>query len=363
MNALPPTSSLSPDLPDHYQLFVGIDIAAASATVAWLTLDKSLDKLKGRTTRPFTFEQSTAGFTTLQERLNTTGIAPTSTLVVMEATGTYWIQLATTLHQAGYPVSVINPKQAHDFAKALLQHAKTDNLDALVLAQLAYKLHPPLWTPPPRIYHEMQQRLSQRDTLLVLRRAVANQQHALSHDVFVVPSVARRQTELLEMMGAQIQELEQELEGVIKQDAEWAASIVRLQSIPGVGLITATCLVVETLNFTACLTVEAATAYAGLAPYPRESGSSVRGRPSLRYNGNSRLRSALYMATLSAARYNPLVKAVYKRLRAAGKPMKVARCAAARKLLHLAWALIMKKQLFDPQYQSRNQGTKSPAAP
>jgi transposase len=277
----------------------------------------------------------------------------------MEATSTYWIQLASALHEAGYAVSVINPKQAHDFAKALLQHAKTDNLDAHVLAQLASKLSPPLWTPPPRIYHEMQQRLSQRDTLLVLRRQVANQQHALSHNVVVVPAVARRQEELLEVLDTQIRELEQELEEVIKQDTEWATSIVRLQTIPGVGLITATCLVVETLNFTACLNVEAATAYAGLAPYPRESGSSVRGRPRLGRTGNARLRSALYMATLSAARHNPVVRAVYQRLRAAGKPMKVARCAAARKLLHLAWALIMKQTTFDPEYQSRNQEAKS----
>src|SRR5207237_604111 len=79
------------------------------------------------------------------------------------------------------------------------------------------------------------------------------------------------------------------------------------------------------------------TAYVGLAPVPRESGRSVRGRPSIGHDGNGRLRTALYMATLSAARYNPAVKAFHARLRAAGKPPKVARCAAARKLLHPAW--------------------------
>lgn len=356
------SSSSSPSQPIQYQLFVGADIAATSATVAWCTpvssnSDRHPDK---RSSRPFTIDQTPAGFTSLQNRLSGTGVPPAATLVVMEATSTYWIQLASALHEVGYAVSVINPKQAHDFAKALLQHAKTDNLDAHVLAQLASKLNPPLWTPPPRIYHEMQQRLSQRDTLLVLRRQVANQQHALSHNVVVVPAVARRQQELLEVLDTQIRELEQELEQVIKQDTEWAASIVRLQSIPGVGLITATCLVVETLNFTACMSVEAATAYAGLAPYPRESGSSVRGRSRLGRTGNARLRSALYMATLSAARHNPVVRAVYERLRRAGKPMKVARCAAARKLLHLAWALIMKQTTFDPHYQSRNQEANSP---
>ena len=83
---------------------------------------------------------------------------------------------------------------------------------------------------------------------------------------------------------------------------------------------------------------------------PRESGRSIRGRPTIGHDGNGRLRTALYMATLSAARYNPAIKAFYHRLRAAGKPLKVARCAAARKLLHQAWALGSKLQRFDPEH-------------
>ena len=88
---------------------------------------------------------------------------------------------------------------------------------------------------------------------------------------------------------------------------------------------------------------------------PRESGRSVRGRPRIGHDGNGRLRTALYMATLSAARYNPAIKAFYQRLRAAGKPLKVARCAAARKLLHLAWALGTKQRRFDPHHRQHDQ--------
>ncbi len=95
------------------------------------------------------------------------------------------------------------------------------------------------------------------------------------------------------------------------------------------------------------------TAYAGLAPVPRESGRSIRGRPSIGHDGKARLRTALYRATLSAARYNPAVKAFDDRLRAAGKPLKVARCAAARKLLHQAWALGSTLQRFDPGCQQQ----------
>lgn len=88
----------------------------------------------------------------------------------------------------------------------------------------------------------------------------------------------------------------------------------------------------------------------GLAPNPRQSGSSLRGRSAIGHTGNARLRTAVYLATLSAARLNPHIKTFYEKLRAAGKPMKVARCAAVRKLLHIAWAVVKKGARFDPDY-------------
>ena len=113
---------------------------------------------------------------------------------------------------------------------------------------------------------------------------------------------------------------------------------------------TALWLLVATVNFSSCATVEQAVGYAGLGPIKRESGTSVRGRERLPPGGHARLRTALYMATLSAGRYNPGIAAFYTRLVQAGKPKKVARCAAARKLLHLAWAVVKKQQPYDPHY-------------
>ncbi len=136
-------------------------------------------------------------------------------------------------------------------------------------------------------------------------------------------------------------------------DGAWARSAALLASIPGVGVVTSAWLLVGTLNFRLCATPEQATSYAGLTPLPRESGTSVRGRAQLGHGGNGRLRTALYMATLSATRYNPLLKDFYQRLRSAGKPMKVARCAAARKLLHVAWAVVTKERPFDTTYSQR----------
>ena len=334
---------MSPVPASPYQLFVGVDIAARSFTAAWGRADAPL-------ARPRRFAQAPADYAALQAALATTGVAPEQTLVVMEATSTYWIRLAAALHAAGYHVSVVNPKQAHDFAKALLQHAKTDPLDAKMLAQLGATLRPPRWTPPPAIYHELQQRLAWRDSLIAVRTQISNQHHALRHEQAVVAAVAAGQCQLIAALSAQIAEVERELSVVLATDDAWAASIVRLQSIPGVGLVTAAWLVVATANFAGCPTVEAATAFAGLAPHPRQSGSSVRGRPHIGRGGHARLRAALYMAAVSSLRCNPGLRAFYARLKAAGKASKVALCAVARKLLHLAWALVTKQQTFDPAY-------------
>jgi transposase len=165
-----------------YHLFVGADIAARSITCAWARTDQPL-------ARPLRIDQSPAGYRSLQTALAAAGVAPEQTLVVMEATSTYWIQVATALHAADYAVSVINPKQAYDFAIALLRRAKTDPLDANVLAQLGAKLTPARRTLPLALYQELQQRLACSGSLLVLRTQVRNQHHALQQEARGVVAV------------------------------------------------------------------------------------------------------------------------------------------------------------------------------
>ena len=333
-----------------YSLCVGVDIAATTATVSWMRPGENA-------CRPVTIEQTPDGYASLERKLCATGQAPDQVLVVMEATGSYWITLATQLVHAGFQVRVINPAQAHHFAKALLKRAKTDAIDAQTLAQLAMMLQPTPWTPPPPIYYELQQRLAQRDALLDLQQQVRNQLHALDQLPEVIETVRQRFEQLLTTFATQLATVEAEILEVWQQDAAWATAAQRLQSIKGIGWVTAAWILVTTLNFTTCDTVEGLTAYAGLAPMPRQSGTSVWHRPTIGHTGNGRLRTAFYMATLSAAQHNPMIKAFYTRLRAAGKPEKVARSAAARKLLHIAWAVVTKGQWFDLSYALQMQRT------
>ncbi|HEV2661892.1 MAG TPA: IS110 family transposase, partial [Ktedonobacteraceae bacterium] len=325
-------------------------------------------RVPGTTPRcePKPFEQTASGFEGFQQRLRAYGLEPDSILIVMEATASYWVSLATTLSQAGFAVSVINPAQAHHFAKAQLKRAKTDALDAQTLAELAQALVPERWTPPPHIYYELQQRLAQRSSLLELRTQVSNQLHALSVIPTVVPAVSRRFKQLIETINQQIAQLDAELLELVKVEQEsgekpaeeeqrtdrieqkWKAAIALLVSIPGIGLLTASWLVVATLNFTLCESAEAAVHYVGLAPMIRLSGTSIRGRAQIGHSGHTRARTQLYVATRASARFHPVIKPYYERLRAAGKPMKVARCACARKLLHIAYAVVKHEQAFDP---------------
>jgi transposase len=358
------------DLKRSYRLFVGVDIASRDFTATSLVPGTQAPR------EAKSYEQTAPGFERFVKRLQESGIPRADTLVVMEATGGYWVALATTLSQAGFAVSVINSAQAHYFAKAQLKRAKNDVLDAQTIAELAQALVPACWTPPPQIYYELQQRLSQRVSFLELRTQFLNQLHALAVSPIVVAAVRRRLEQLVATINQQITELDTEILELVRVkqevsaeqpgeetdsaehevDTQWKAAIALLLTIPGIGLLTACWLVVATLNFTLCQTAQAAVHYVGLAPMIRSSGARVRGRAQIGHSGHTRARTQLYMATLAAARFNPAIKPYNERLRAAGKPMKVARCACARKLVHIAYAVVTQERAFDPTYQPATRG-------
>ncbi|MDP9311235.1 MAG: IS110 family transposase, partial [Chloroflexota bacterium] len=134
-----------------YQLCVGLDVAAATFTATWRT--PTTEPVK-----PVTLPQTPAGYRQLQHHLSTTQIPPAQTLVVLEATGSYWVTLAVMLHQAGYAVSVVHPNHVTNYAKSLPRRSKTDPLDAQLLLQFTIERQPAAWTPPPDVYHELRQR-------------------------------------------------------------------------------------------------------------------------------------------------------------------------------------------------------------
>lgn len=317
-------------------LYVGVDIAATSFTAAWFGGHQ-----------PVAFPQTTDGYVAFQRRLLGEARPPAAVHIVMEATGSYWVALAVALHSAWYHVSVVNPRVIHNYAKTLPRRSKTDALDAHVIRQFAQERQPADWTPPPDHYHALRQRLVARDAIAEMRQQARNQRHAVQQWPIQTPEVVAHFAAIEAELDGRIATLDAEIRQVLHAGA-WAESAMLLTSIPGIGANTAAWLLVATLNFELCPTPEAAVSYAGMSPLHYESGTSVWGRPHIGRGGHSRLRKALYLASLSAARYNPVIHQFYQRLRAAGKPPKVAHCAAARKLLHIAWAVVTKRRAFDP---------------
>ncbi len=329
----------------RYRLFVGVDIAAETFVATWGSGDHDPSK-------PRSFAQAAHGHRQLIQQLERTTVAPQQTLVVLEATSSYWIALAVALYHAHFVVSVVNPAHVHNFAKSLPRRSKTDPLDARLLLQFAIERQPAAWTPPPDVYHELRQRLVARDALLEMRQQARNHHHALIQWPVQIASVKDQLEAVIADLDERIAMLEHEIQAVLKESA-WAQSALLLQSINSIGPLTTAWVLVLTLNFQACPTPAAVVAYAGLAPMVRESGKRIRGHPEIGHGGNKRLRTALYLATLNAARFNPVIRVFYERLIAAGKPKKVARCAAARKLLQIAWAVVHSGERFDPQYGGR----------
>jgi transposase len=254
-------------------------------------------------------------------------------------------------------VVVVNPAHIHNYAKSLPRRSKTDALDARVLWQFATErvMHP--WTPPPLVYHELRQRLVARDAVAEMRQQARNQRHALQQWPIIVDSVIAHFDAIEAELDGRLAQLDADIATLLR-DGTWAESAGLLQSIPGIGPVTTAWLLVATLHVQLCVTPATAVAVAGLAPLQHESGTSIRGRPHLPRGGHARLRRALYLASLSAARHNPRLKAFYDRLRAAGKPPRLARCATARKLLHSAWAVVTKRQRFDPAYTLRHEAVR-----
>ena len=257
--------------------------------------------------------------------------------IICEATGGYEHHLLEALHQAQVTVTLVNPRQARDFARAKGLLAKTDALDATVLAQYGQVFQPA----PTVALTPAQQRLAQ----LVTRRQelvglITQEQHRAEHhhERFVIRQAAR----LLATLRRHLQQLEEEIVQLEKTDAILAAQVQRLTGIQGVGQRTAW-LLLAALPELGTLARGQAAALAGVAPYNHDSGPQ-RGQRHIAH-GRALARTALYMAALVAARCNPVLKPFYERLRAAGKPGKVALVALMRNLAELA-NLLLKSSSF-----------------
>ena len=243
--------------------------------------------------------------------------------IVMEASGGYERQAAAVLLAAGLPVAVVNPRQARDFARSLGQLAKTDAIDARVLARFAEVLKPA----PARLGEEATEQLRE---LELRRRQIVEMIVAERNRLRTAPRTADRIQEHLRWLEDEVRRTEKEIEGLIQSDPGLEAKAAILKSVPGVGR-TVSATLLGSLPELGLLNRKEIAALVGVAPLNWDSGK-LRGKRAI-WGGRAHVRSTLYMAALVASRRNPVIRALYERLCAAGKPKKLALVAAMRKLL------------------------------
>jgi transposase len=252
-------------------------------------------------------------------------------LIVLEATGGLEVPVAAALATAGLPVAVVNPRQVRDFGRAVGQLAKTDALDAALLARFAAVVQP---VPRPLPDAEAQALTA----LLARRRQVVAMLTAERQRLATArPPVRRRVQAHITWLEAELADLDADLRAAIEASPVWRATEDLLRSVPGIGPVTATTLLAE-LPELGRLNRKQIGALVGVAPLHCDSGTRRGQRPV--WGGRGQVRAVLYMATLVAVRHNPVLRAFYTRLLAAGKPKKVALVAAMHKLLTLLNAIV-----------------------
>lgn len=283
-------------------------------------------------------EHTPAGTAALAEEL--ADLEPA--VVVVEATGGLEVSLVVALGSAGLPVTVVNPRQVRDFARATGQLAKTDKLDAQVLAQFGAAVRPSVRPLPDAARLELRALVTRRQQLLVMITAEKNRMRRTT------PGVRQRIEINVRWLKEQLKELDRDQGDFLRSSPLWQEDAKLLRGVPGIGpIVTAT--LIARLPELGSLNSKEVAALVGVAPFNRDSGT-LRGKRTV-WGGRGPLRTALYMATLVAVRHNPVLRDFYQRLCAAGKPKKVALTACLRKLLVILNSILKHRRPWTPAAQ------------
>lgn len=306
--------------------FVGIDVAKGQLDVCFLSDGKK-----------FAVPRNRAGYQQLLAQLP----APDTCHIILEATGGYERELVAELLSQGHYVCVVNPRQVRDFARALGILAKTDEIDARVLARFGEQVKPRCILAAAPQLAELQQLVDRRRQLLELRTAETNRLEQCT------ARLARKSIQqVLRTLEKQVATIEAEIARLVQSDDDWKRKAEVLVSVPGVGDTTAAALIADLPELGQLNRCQIA-ALAGLAPFNHDSGK-LKGHRAIG-GGRATVRTSLYMAALSAMRCNPIIKPFAERLAQKGKLFKVRITACMRKLLVILNALVKNNQKWAAQ--------------
>jgi transposase len=289
--------------------YIGIDVAKAKLDIRMAGKDRQIPN-------------NPKGFAALRRSIQKAPVLPT---VICEASGSYHQALVDYLHKHQIPVSVVNPRQVRDFARAKGLLAKTDKIDARVLVDYACAIKPSLTHPLPEYWQQLRDLVDRRENLKTMLVAEKNRLATAGR-----PQISKLIKQHIRQIQNQITQIEKMIKELSSNHPPLKERVDILTQTQGVGFITAACLLADMPELGQLNRSEVA-GLSGTAPLNRDSGT-IRGQR-ITWGGRSKARSALYMAALVASRYNPVLKAVYQKLIARGKRPKVALVALMRKLI------------------------------
>ena len=322
--------------------YIGIDVSKAKLDCS-LLMDVTNNKRKSKVVI-----NSKTGISDLLVWTNKQHVPNDKLHAILEGTGVYHEQAAQALHDAGVLVSIVNPAQVRSFAFGLAIRNKTDDMDSFVLARYGALVQPQIWIPPTQEARTLQALLKRREAISQdLQRENNRLEKADSTDT--PPLIRKSITDSIEFLEIQLTKIQKDIDDHTNSHINFKEDLQLLKSIPAVGPQVSNHLlaIVHNHHFE---DADKLTAYLGLVPVQRQSGSSILGRSCISKASPPHMRAILYMAAISATRYNPHVKALYLRLLERGKSKRSALCAAMKKLVQLCFGVLKTRQPYKENY-------------
>jgi len=314
---------------------IGIDISKSTFDVSYLEKDKWEHKV---------FKNQSTGFEQFKKLIDS------ADWIVMEASGPYYLQLATFLNTSSYNVCVLNPLIIRRYSQTRLYRAKTDKKDAKTIAEYGAQYDLKKWTPDSKESTEIKQLYTALELVKKQRQQTKRQLESFESTGLLDSSLRKELKQIGVLLTRRIDKLGKKIEQI--GELTYKDTIEKVRTIPGVGLKTAIMMCVITDNFTKFENHKQLTAFVGFSPRLYQSGTSVKGKGHICKMGKPQIRKLLYLCSWSAKRVNKNCIEMYTRLKEKGKPERVIKIALANKLIKQIFAIAKNKQVYNENHQN-----------
>ncbi len=331
---------------------IGIDVSKADLSVCFSQIDaRQHVSIKGARK----FENNLRGWKAIQNwflRFRKDQQLPLR--LVMEATGVYYEGVAYFLKDQGFELSVVLPNKSKHYARSLNVKTKNDLVDARILTQMGLERDLQKWEGLNPTMLKIRQLCRERDALVQMRTAVSNQLHAHTWSSHPQKVIVKRMHQHLKFIDKQIKAIELQLQKDYAEDADLKQRVDNICTVKGLGILTVLTVIAEANGFELIQNKNQLISYAGYDVVENQSGTSLKGKTRISKKGNSHIRRALYFPALTAARYEPLLQALYQRLNERNPKIKmIGAVAVQRKLLALIYTLYKKNEPYDPNFENK----------